>query len=227
MGVAADDQVDIRYGFCQNFIFGIAFIGAGTAVGDADDHVHVFVFPDMPDRIGGSAGDIPEFQHAGRRAGKGIFSEDAQYSDFYLSLCQHDIVFHAVSFEGILQKLLVRGESVGFHGFPVNIAQNQGRQRVFAFDSSIQGAGQAGGAVIEFVISQGGGVKTHGAQHPEFCGVRVENGLYQCSHGEISGIQQQRIRVLRFCLVDQGLNSGKAAQGNILAVFHREEAVQV
>ncbi len=77
------------------------------------------------------------------------------------------------------------------------------------------------------MFSQCGDIAAQGTQHPQFRGIRVEDCLYQRSHGEISGIQHQGIGIILFCLVDQSLDFGKAPQSDILSVFHGEEAVQM
>ena len=48
---------------------------------------------------------------------------------------------------------------------------------------------KSAGAVVEFMVSQGGHIASQGAQHPQFRGVCVEYGLDQGAHGEVACIE--------------------------------------
>ena len=77
------------------------------------------------------------------------------------------------------------------------------------------------------MVSQGGHIASQGAQHPQFRGVCVEYGLDQGAHGEVACIQNQGVRVVLFCPVNESLEAGNPSQGHVLPLFHCEEAVQV
>ena len=122
MGVAADDQIYLRNCLCQNLVFGLFGILTGAAVGDTDNHIHIFLGSDLFYYGGGSLGGVLEFQDAGGGAGQRIYAEDTQNGNAHRALCDNHIILHAVCVKGIPQKLLLRRKALRLHGFPVDVA---------------------------------------------------------------------------------------------------------
>ena len=77
------------------------------------------------------------------------------------------------------------------------------------------------------MIAEGGGFASEKAQHPQFGCVRVENGLYQSAHGEVTRVQNKGIRIFFFGLIDEGFDLGEPSQSHVPAIFPGEETVQM
>ena len=69
VGMTADNQVDVRHIFRQNFVFGLAFVFIGAAVGNAHNHVHIFLGFNVRYGFLCRFRSVPEFQNAGGSAG--------------------------------------------------------------------------------------------------------------------------------------------------------------
>ena len=65
------------------------------------------------------------------------------------------------------------------------------------------------------------------AQHPKLCRLILIDGLHQRTHGKITAIDNERVRILRFLLINHCLDPCKSAHLCGFSVNHRGKTVQM
>ena len=227
VGVAAEDKVELGHAFSQQLVLRLFGVVPCAAVGNADDHIHVFVRLDLCHGGFDRLYRVLEFQFTGGRAGERILAENAHHGNAHIALLQHGVVLHAVGGKGVLEHLLSLSEAGGFHGVPVYIADHDGRDGIAGGAGAGKHIGKPLGAVIELVVAEGGHIVAHVAQHPQLCGLRFKHGLDQGAHGKVTAVDHKGVRVFGALCLDEGVGAGKAADLCFLVLHHCGEGVQV
>ena len=222
VGVAAQDEVKVRYTLSQQLVLRLFGIVPCTAVGNADNHIHGFVRLDLCHGGLYRLYRVLEFQLAGGRTGKGVLAENAHHGNAHIALLHHRVVLHAVGGKGVLEQLLTLGKTGAFHSVPVHIADHEGRHGIAGGAGAGKHIGKPLGAVIKLVVAEGGHIVTHVAQHPQLCGLRFKHCLDQGAHGKVAAIDHKGVRVF-----EEGVGAGKAADVRFLVLHHGGEGVQV
>ena len=227
VGVAAQNKVKVRYTFSQQLVLRLFRVVPCTAVGNADDHIHVFVRLDLCHGGLYRLYRVLEFQLAGGCAGEGILAENAHHGNAHIALLQHGVVLHAVGGKGVLEQLLALGKTGAFHSVPVHIADHDGRDGIAGGAGAGKHIGKPLGAVVELMVAEGGHIVTHAAQHPQLCGLRFKHRLDQGAHGKVAAVDHKGVRVFGALRLDEGVGAGKAADVRLLILHHGGEGVQV
>ena len=227
VGVAAQNKVKVRYTLGKQLVLRLFGVVPSAAVGNADDHIRIFVCPDLCHGGFDRLYRVFEFQLAGGRAGEGILAENAHHGNAHITLLQHGVVLHAVGGKGVLEQLLALGKTGAFHSVPVHIADHDGRDGIAGGAGAGKHIGKTLGAVVELVVAEGGHIVAHVAQHPQLCGLRFKHGLDQGAHGKVTAVDHKGVRVFGALCLDEGVGAGKAADLCFLVLHHGGEGVQV
>ena len=227
VGVAAQDEVKVRHTFSQQLVLRLFGVVPSAAVGNADDHIHVFVRLDLCHGGLYRLYRVLEFQLAGGRAGEGILAENAHHGNAHIALLHHGVVLHAVGGKGVLEQLLTLGKTGAFHSVPVHIADHDGRDGIAGGAGTGKHIGKPLGAVVELVVAEGGHIVTHVAQHPQLCGLRFKHRLDQGAHGKVAAVDHKGVRVFGALRLDEGVGAGKAADVRFLILHHGGKGIQV
>ena len=196
-------------------------------MGNADDHIHIFVRLDLCHGGFDRLYRVLEFQFTGGRAGERILAENAHHGNAHIALLHHGVVLHAVGGKGVFEHLLTLSEAGGFHGIPIHIADHDGRDGIAGGAGAGKHIGKPLGAVIELVVAKGGHIVAHAAQHPQLCGLCFKHRLDQGAHGKIAAVDHKGVRVFGALRLDEGVGAGKAADVRFLALHNGGEGVQV
>ena len=227
VGVAAEDKVEVGHTFSQQLVLRLFGVVPCAAVGNADDHIRIFVRLDLCyggfDRLY----RVLEFQFTGGRAGERILAENAHHGNAHIALLHHGVVLHAVGGKGIFEQLLPLSEAGGLHGIPIHIADHDGRDGIAGGAGAGKHIGKPLGAVIELVVAEGGHIVAHVAQHPQLCGLRFKHRLDQGAHGKVTAIDHKGVRIFGALRLDEGVGAGKAADVRFLVLHNGGEGVQV
>ena len=177
VGVAAEDKVKVRHTLGQQLVLRLFGVVPCAAVGNADDHIRIFVCLDLCHGGFDRLYRVLEFQFTGGCAGEGILAENAHHGNAHIALLHHGVVLHAVGGKGVFEQLLPLSEAGGLHGIPIHIADHDGRDGIAGGAGAGKHIGKPLGAVIELVIAEGGHIVAHVAQHPQLCGLRFKHRL--------------------------------------------------
>ena len=227
VGVAAEDKVKVGHAFGQQLVLRLFGVVPCAAVGNADDHVRIFVRLDLCHGGFDRLYRVLEFQFTGGRAGERILAENAHHGNAHIALLHHGVVLHAVGGKGVFEQLLTLSEAGGLHGIPIHIADHDGRDGIAGGVGAGKHIGKPLGAVIELVIAKGGHIVAHVAQHPQLCGLRFKHGLDQGAHGKVTAIDHKGVRIFGALRLDEGVGAGEAADLCFLVLHHCGEGVQV
>ena len=227
VGVAAQDKVELRHTFSQQLVLRLFGVVPCAAVGNADDHIRIFVRLDLCyggfDRLY----RVLEFQFTGGRAGERVLAENAHHGNAHIALLHHGVVLHAVGGKGVLEQLLALGKTGAFHSVPVHIADHDGRDGIAGGAGAGKHIGKPLGAVVELVVAEGGHIVAHVAQHPQLCGLCFKHGLDQGAHGKVTAVDHKGVRVFGALRLDEGVGAGKAADVRLLILHHCGKGIQV
>ena len=227
VGVTAQDEVELGHTLGQQLVLRLFGVVPCAAVGNADDHICIFVCLDLCHGGFDRLYRVLEFQFTGGRAGERILAENAHHGNAHIALLHHGVVLHAVGGKGVFEHLLSLSEAGGFHGVPVYIADHDGRDGIAGGAGTGKHIGKPLGAVIKLVVAEGGHIVTHVAQHPQLCGLRFKHRLDQGAHGKIAAVDHKGVRVFGALRLDEGVGAGKAADLCFLLIHHRGKGVQV
>ena len=71
------------------------------------------------------------------------------------------------------------------------------------------------------MIPQGCHIISQISQHSKLCRLRIIYGLDQGSHGKITAIQHQGIRIFLLLFIDQGFDPCKSTNLFLLSIYNR------
>ena len=196
-------------------------------MGYADDHVYVLVGLDVGYRRPDGLDGVGKFQLAGRRTGQGVLAENAHHGNVRAAFFNDCIVSDIVQRKGVPNQLLAVGQAVGFHRFPVYVADDHGGYIVAGFLGTGQHVGQTLGTIVELVVAEGRRVAADQTQQPQLGGLCLKHGLDQCAHREVAAVEDQRVGILRLLGLDQRVHAGKAADVDLPIVEDRGKRVDV
>ena len=225
--MAAEDKVKVGHAFGQQLVLRLFGVVPCAAVGNADDHVRIFVRLDLCHGGFDRLYRVLEFQFTGGRAGERILAENAHHGNAHIALLHHGVVLHAVGGKGVFEQLLTLSEAGGLHGIPIHIADHDGRDGIAGGVGAGKHIGKPLGAVIELVIAKGGHIVAHVAQHPQLCSLRFKHRLDQGAHGKVTAVDHKGVRVFGALRLDEGVGAGKAADLCFLLIHHRGKGIQV
>ena len=225
--MAAEDKVEVGHAFGQQLVLRLFGVVPCAAVGNADDHICIFVCLDLCHGGFDRLYRVLEFQLTGGCAGERVLAENAHHGNAHIALLHHGVVLHAVGGKGIFEHLLSLGEAGGFHGIPVHIADHDVRDGIARGAGAGKHIGKPLGAVVELVVAEGGHIVAHVAQHPQLCSLRFKHGLDQGAHGKVTAVDHKGVRVFGALRLDEGVGAGKAADVRLLILHHGGKGIQV
>ena len=205
VGMTGNNEVNALDGLGQLIVLALAVLGA--AVGKADHNRlrlvgrlafgYRFVHHPL-----GSLGGVLQLHAGVGGAIVGVQPENAEEDVVYAAPLQQDVVLHAIVLQRGLHGGIARGrEVVGIHN---------GRNCLTAIRGDLQHRSEPLGKVIEFMVTEGGGIVAHSAHHPQLDGGGGKGGLKERAHGEIAAVHQNGIGVEGFLLLDGRHQTGIA-----------------
>jgi len=186
VAVTSHDDVDALNFLGQEFIFRDGFCLPQPAVGKADDHVHLFLFPQDLHHLPGSFDRIPEPHRGGKRGlFRRIFSHDSENPDFDPALFEDHIrLYHSLIenlFQGVIPVALFAEDGVGKNNWRHS---SLGHRRM-------KNPGQAFRLEVKFVISQGQDIILHRLHQAKFHGLFPGKHMEEGTHVKIPGVQHE------------------------------------